>query len=52
MPDFDYLVTVTAETQEQADTVMAARLEYCEEIDPDDGGPFDYTIQWIAEGGE
>lgn len=40
MPDFTYLVTVTAQTQEQADTVMQERILF----DEDYG--FDYRIDY------
>ena len=37
---FEYMVTVVAETQEQADTVMTERLG------PDEDYGFDYTVDW------
>ena len=46
MRTFKYAVAVEAETQDQAEMVMGYRLGYEEEIAPEDGGPFDYTIDW------
>lgn len=46
MPFYSYLVTVECETESQALMVMAYRLDHDEEIEPDDGGPFDYTIEY------
>ncbi len=46
MNSFNYIVTVEAETKEQADMVMAYRCGHDEEIEPEDGGPFDYKIYW------
>ena len=40
MKDYFYIVTVTAETDEDADTVMAERIGY----DEDYG--FEYSIDW------
>lgn len=41
-PVFHFLVTVTAETREEAEQVMAER------INPDEDYGFDYTIDWGA----
>lgn len=45
-----FLVTVKADTWEQALTVMSARMDHDEVIDPDDGGPFDYQLSWVPLG--
>lgn len=38
--EYIYIVTVTAETQEHANQVMAERIE------PDEDYGFDYIIEW------
>lgn len=43
---FDYVVSVEAETRDQAETVLGVRLGPDEEIDPDDGGPFEYAVYY------
>ena len=40
MKDYRYIVVVTAETADQADTVMAERLG------PDEDYGFEYTVGW------
>ena len=41
--EYSYIVTVFAETQDQANQVI------CERIDPDEDYGFDYIIEWRHE---
>lgn len=44
MPKFNFLVCVETDTLAHAETALGSRLSYDEEIEPEDGGPFDYEF--------
>ena len=48
MPKFNFLVCIETDTREHAKIALNSRLCYNEEIDPEDGGPFDY--RFLAQG--
>jgi hypothetical protein len=49
MPTYEVTVVIETETAEQAHIVLSSRIGHDEEIDPDDGGPFDYTIDSLND---
>lgn len=53
MARFTVTFEVECDTIQQARTIAFSRLDYCEQIDPEDGGPFDYQINNVVvlEGG-
>lgn len=49
MPKFEVTVVIECETPEQANLVLDSRLGYYEEMAPEDGGPFTYTIEPLLD---